>query len=96
MTEPQAVARAQALVRQAAHARSRSRMLHAEVVTVAGQVADTEEAVAETLERLASHRPHRKRRLRAMSKDAAQNAARERQFTHSHARPSVTEAGNVA
>ena len=65
--------------------------MRAETIIVARQVADTGQAVAETLAHLAAQRPHYAARLRAMTQDAATGAAREgrwgnRQSGYAHAR----------
>jgi hypothetical protein len=60
----------------AARARSWSRTLRADAAKVARQVADTEEALAETLGQLASQHPRHADELRARSALARKKAAR--------------------
>jgi hypothetical protein len=85
--QAQVLRHARLLAIKAEQARSRSRMLVADVVKVAEQVADTEEVVAETLMRLASQHPPHGRRLLAMSKAASDQAVRERERANGHAEP---------
>jgi 4-hydroxyphenylpyruvate dioxygenase-like putative hemolysin len=84
------------LRRKATTARNRSRVLHAEVVKVALDVADAQEAVADTLARVASQHPHHERRIPALSNAARLNAASERQWADVHSRPLMTEDGDAA
>ena len=80
MSEDGAARRMQELAQKAARARSWAKALRAETINVARQVADTEQEVAETLAQLAIQRPHHAARLRALSQDAAREAARERRW----------------
>ena len=83
MTEKQTVS-AQALARKSASVRSQSKALHAESRKIAMQVAETEQAVAATMDRLASQRPAHAVRLRALGRAAARVAAQERQWHDRH------------
>jgi hypothetical protein len=91
MNAEDAICQADVLRHHAARARSHSRILRAEVVRVALQIADTEEAMAKTLARLASQDPHNGHRLRALSQAAAKYAASERQWADEHACPQGLE-----
>jgi hypothetical protein len=62
-----------------ARARSQARNLRADAMKLALQIADTEEVIACTLARLASHHPPNESRLRAISEAAASHAAWERE-----------------
>jgi hypothetical protein len=62
-----------------ARARAQARNLRAEAEKLALQIADTEEAIASNLARLASHHPPNECRLRAISAAAASHAAWERE-----------------
>jgi hypothetical protein len=75
MSDEGTVRRAEDLMRASEKARSWSRRLRAEAIEVAGLVAETEEAVAGTLGRLASGHPRDASRLRAKIKAAENHAA---------------------
>ena len=94
MSEQGTAPQAEELVHKAARARSSARALRAETINVARQVADTEQEVAETLAQLAIQRPHHAARLRALSQDAATEAARERRWGNTQsARPVAGDDG---
>jgi hypothetical protein len=80
MTQIEREVRARQLRRQAILARTRSAELHVESAEVARQVAETEQAMADTLARLALQQPHRASRLKALSRTARERAAQERQW----------------
>ena len=80
MSEDSAARRMQELAQKAARARSWAKALRAETINVARQVADTEHEVAETLAHLTAQRPHLTVRRRAVSRDAAREAAREERW----------------
>jgi hypothetical protein len=80
MSDEGTARRVEELAQKAARARSWAKALRAETVNVARQVADTEHEVAETLAQLAAQRPHHAARLRALSQEAAREAARERRW----------------
>jgi hypothetical protein len=82
MTHDQVAQEPQVLADRAVHTRWRSQLLRAEIVKVAGEVAATEESVAETLERMASQHPHRRSRLLGLSRAAARHAAQERRHAN--------------
>lgn len=71
-------------VRDARDIRSQAGEVQAQVLRVAEAVAQTEEEVAATLERLAEDRPHRAGHLRALSRAAREQAARERRWAEDH------------
>lgn len=96
MNREDVIRRAEVLRRQAAAARSRSRTLQAEVVKLARQVADTEEALAKSLTLLAIQLPRNGHRLRNLSKAASQFAALERQWADGQATPLAKDDGNAA
>jgi len=64
---------------KAARARSRSRLLQAEVAKVTREVSETEEAMALTLDRMALQFPGHAGRLRGMGQAAREHTALERQ-----------------
>ena len=78
MTEEQIPQEREVVADRAVQARWRSQMLRAEIAKLAEQVAATEEAVAETLARMASQHPHRRSRLLGLSQAASNHAALER------------------
>ncbi len=82
MTHEQSAHEPQVMADKAVHARWRSQMLRAEIAKVAGEVAATEESIAETLGRMASQHPHRRSRLLGLSRAAASHAAQERQHAN--------------
>jgi hypothetical protein len=71
-------------------------MLQAEVVKLALQVADTEEALAKTLALLALQLPRNGHRLGILSKAASEYAASERQWADGHAPLLAKDDGNAA
>jgi hypothetical protein len=79
MTEQEMTAWAAGLSVKAARARSRSRSLQAETAKMAREVSETEEAMAATMDRLASQYPLHAGRLRVMGQAAREHAALERQ-----------------
>jgi hypothetical protein len=58
--------------------RLQSARLRADIIRVAGKVAETQDRLVETLSRLASQHPHEARRLRATIEAAGNYAARMR------------------
>jgi hypothetical protein len=62
------------------NAQLRSARLRADIIRVAGKVAETQERLAETLSRLASQHPHEAHRLRTRMEAAGNNAARTRRL----------------
>lgn len=82
MTNEEMAAWAVRLSVKAARARSRSRSLQAEVAKVAREVAETEDAIASTFERLAVQYPGHAERLRGLGGAAREHAVLERQHVH--------------
>jgi len=75
MSDEGTVGWAEDLMRRSEKAQSWSRRLRAEAIEVAERVAETVEAVAGTLSRLASQHPHDASRLRAKIETAKDHAA---------------------
>jgi hypothetical protein len=80
MTKEEMAAWAAQLSVKAARARSWSRSLQAEVARVAREVAETEDAMAATMERLAAQHPHSAERFRDLGRAAREHAALERRL----------------
>jgi hypothetical protein len=84
MTKQEMTAWAAQLSVMAARARSRARSRQAGVAKIAREVAETEEAMAATLERLATQYPRHAERLRSLGGAAREHAALERRLRHEY------------
>jgi len=91
MTHEEMAAWAMRLSVKVARARSWSRSLQAQGAKLARDVAETEEAMAETMERLAAQHPRHAERLRVLGDAAQEHAALERRMQQEYA---AARAGN--